>query len=138
MKVITGNISSRFGYRVHPITKERKLHNGTDVAAPVGTPVYSPVDGEIMEAYPCPYGGGKTLTVSDNSKTVRFSFAHLNNNMVVSVGSKIRKGQKIAESGKTGQVTGPHLHFGVKTGGRWNGRIYVGGCFIDSAPYLNF
>ncbi len=136
MRVITGNITSRFGNRFHPIEKKMKLHNGVDISAPVGTPVFSPCDGEIMGAYMCPYGGGKTLLVADTTKTIRFSFAHLNNNTIFPVGMKIKKKQKIAESGKTGQVTGPHLHFGVKIGGKWVGRNYAGGTFVNPEPYL--
>ena len=130
---------SRFGYRTHPVTGERKMHNGVDISAPIGTSVFSPVDGEIMEAFMCPYGGGRTLTIADEElRVIRYSFAHLNNNTIVPVGAKVKKGQKIAESGNTGTSTGPHLHFGIKTDGKWVGRTYVGGNFINPEPYLNF
>jgi len=135
MRVITGKITSKFGERTHPITKEKSFHNGVDVSAPVGTPVYSPIDGEVMEAY-IHATGGKTLIIADATKTMRFSFAHLNNNGVVAVGDKIERCQKIAESGNTGASTAPHLHFGVKVGGRWSGKTYTGGYFVNSEPYL--
>ena len=137
MRIITGTIMSRFGYRTHPVTGERKMHNGVDISAPIGTSVFSPVDGEVMEAYTCQYGGGLTLTVANENKEVRFSFAHLNS-VALPIGAKVKKGQKVAESGNTGTSTGPHLHFGAKTNGKWVGKKYIGGFFVNPEPYLNF
>ena len=128
--MITGRITSLFGNRVHPITKETEFHNGIDVSAPTGTPIFSPVDGWVKEMYNHPTGG-ETLIISDDQLRVRIGLCHLNDKRIVRVGDKITKGQLIAESGNTGASTGPHLHFTFKSNGRWNGNTYFGGDFLN-------
>ena len=136
MKVIEGKITSKFGSRIHPVTKAVTHHDGIDISAPVGTPVYAPIDG-VVKAYYYHDTGGKTLIIGNDEANVRFGFAHLDGyGYNVSVGKQISKGQVIAYSGNSGRSTGPHLHFSAKTGGRWKGNEYVGGDFVDSANYL--
>ena len=133
MKVIEGRITSGFGDRVHPITGQKSFHNGIDIAAVVGTAIYSPIDGVVVDVYDREIGG-KSLIIGDKN-TLRFGFAHLSK-VIVKIGDQITKKQLIAKSGNTGISTGPHLHFTAKTGGRWVGSTYVGGQFVDSEPYL--
>jgi murein DD-endopeptidase len=133
MKVIEGKITSGFGERIHPVTRVRSFHNGTDVSAPIGTEVRSPIEGKVTDVY-VHATGGKTVIIGDENM-LRFGFAHLSEPLV-KTGDKVSKGQVIARSGNTGLGTGAHLHFSAKTGGTWVGNRYVGGEFVDSAFYI--
>lgn len=100
-------VSSPFGIRIHPITRVRKRHNGVDLAAGHGTPVYAIYDGVVTRA--SRYSGyGKCVDIKHKNGYAS-RYGHLSR-MVVRLGSKVRKGQLIAYSGATGAATGPHLH----------------------------
>lgn len=101
-------ISDGFGMRYHPIKKTRAMHKGIDYKALVGTPVYAPADG-IVEVVERRSGSGKFIRVGHNFG-FQTSYSHLNK-YFVKKGEYVHKGQKIAESGNTGQSTGPHLHY---------------------------
>lgn len=133
-KIIEGRITSPFGYRRNPLGTDNAhvFHNGTDIAAAVGTPVFSPVDGTVQGVYDSPSGG---LTVIIGGGGMRFGFCHLSESQVT-VNERVIKGQRIAMSGNTGLSTGPHLHYTVKTGGRWVGSEYVDGQWADSAKFI--
>ncbi len=109
-----GQITSYFGYRIHPLTKRRSMHDGLDFGADRGTPIKSAGSG-IVTFSGTNGGYGKTIVVSHGYgyKTV---YAHNKTNLV-QVGDKIEKGQLIAEVGNTGRSTGPHLHFEVHYNG---------------------
>ena len=109
-------ISSGFGWRVHPITGERRLHKGVDFAAPTGTPIFAASDGVVTEAgwTDGGYGNIVELRHSDGSITL---YAHTNR-VYVSKGQAISRGQAIAEVGSTGRSTGPHLHFEMQPDGK--------------------
>jgi murein DD-endopeptidase MepM/ murein hydrolase activator NlpD len=114
---ITGAlISSGFGWRVHPVTGERRLHKGIDFAAPTGTPIFAAADGMVTDAgwTDGGYGNIVELRHSDGSVTL---YAHTNR-VYVSKGQVVNKGQAIAEVGTTGRSTGPHLHFEVQPDGK--------------------
>lgn len=110
----TGQITSYFGYRIHPITKRRSMHDGLDFGADRGTAIKSAGSG-IVTFSGTNGGYGKTIVISHGYgyKTV---YAHNKFNLVA-VGDKIEKGQKIGEVGNTGRSTGPHLHFEVHYNG---------------------
>lgn len=115
IKPVDCNYGDRFGSRMHPILKIRRMHNGLDMLANTGTPVYAPGDGKIE--YAGWRGGyGKTIIINHGFgyKTL---YAHLND-MEVKKGQKISRGDLIAHSGNTGKLsTGPHLHYEVKHNG---------------------
>jgi len=114
---ITGAvISSGFGWRVHPVTGERRLHKGVDFAAPTGTPIFAAADGMVTDAgwTDGGYGNIVELRHSDGSVTL---YAHTNR-VYVSKGQIVNRGQAIAEVGTTGRSTGPHLHFEVQPDGK--------------------
>ncbi|MFN6142651.1 MAG: peptidoglycan DD-metalloendopeptidase family protein [Pseudanabaena sp.] len=114
---ITGAvISSGFGWRVHPVTGERRMHNGVDFAAPTGTPIFAAADGVVTEAgwTNGGYGNIVELRHSDGSVTL---YAHTSR-VYVSKGQVVNRGQAIAEVGTTGRSTGPHLHFEVQPDGK--------------------
>ena len=114
---ITGAIiSSGFGWRIHPVTGEKKLHKGVDFAAPTGTPIFASADGVVTDAgwTDGGYGNIVELRHSDGSVTL---YAHTNK-VYVSKGQLVNRGQAIAEVGTTGRSTGPHLHFEVQPDGK--------------------
>lgn len=108
------NITCPFGERIHPITKKRSFHEGIDLGAPFGTPVYSVFPGVVVSA-------GKT-TVYGNMITIDHGnglisrYAHLQA-MFARVGDSVGAGQQIGEVGSTGWSTGPHLHFETRSNG---------------------
>lgn len=107
-------MSSPFGYRIHPITGEYKLHNGTDFAATSGTPVYAAMDGTVTIAQ---YSSSAGNYISINHGNGLVTIYMHNTSLYVSPGDKVTKGQNIAASGNTGNSTGPHLHFQVMLNG---------------------
>lgn len=96
--------------RRHPVTGRIQPHNGTDFATPVGSPVYSTGDGKVIAVRNHPYAG-KYLVIEHNS-VYKTRYLHLSR-FLVKKGDHVKRGQKIALSGATGRLTGPHLHFEV-------------------------
>ena len=122
-------ITSPFGERVHPITKEKKMHNGIDIAMPEGTKLYAPTSG-IVGVFSDPKGYGNYISldaVTEQGTRVQFIFAHLQKALVNS-GDKVIEFQEIALSGNTGASTGAHLHLGLKINGK----------FVNPVDYINF
>jgi murein DD-endopeptidase MepM/ murein hydrolase activator NlpD len=114
---ITGAaISSGFGWRVHPITGERKLHKGVDFAAPTGTPIFAASEGMVTYAGWTDDGYGNVVELRHENGELTL-YAHTNK-VYVSKGQTVNKGQAIAEVGTTGRSTGPHLHFEIQPDGK--------------------
>ncbi len=111
------HITSPFGMRRHPVTGQRSFHNGVDYGGPVGDPIYAVAPGKVIEAKTTDYGGKQiTIQHADRSQTY---YLHLNSFMV-RAGAAVGPRQKIGTMGRTGRVTGPHLHFGIKSPrGEW-------------------
>ncbi|MBD2844766.1 peptidoglycan DD-metalloendopeptidase family protein [Paenibacillus sp. IB182496] len=107
-------ISSSFGPRTHPITGVKgKMHTGTDFAAPQGTPIYAAEAGTVIVAQ-VTSGYGNTVII-DHGNGIWTLYAHIRNGGIkVESGEQVKRGQKIAEVGTTGNSTGPHLHFEVR------------------------
>ena len=100
-------ISSRYGFRRHPVTGKFKRHTGVDLKANYGTPVYAIYDGVVTRA--TSYSGyGKCVDIAHKSG-YSSRYAHLSR-FAVRSGSKVKKGQLIGYSGSSGVSTGPHLH----------------------------
>ncbi len=109
-------ISSSFNpRRVHPVTGLLRPHNGTDFATPIGTSVYATGDGIVSRVVNHKYAG-LYIEIS-NGQTYRTRFLHLSK-ALVRKGQRIKRGQKIALSGNSGRVTGPHLHYELHMRGR--------------------
>ncbi|MFT4967435.1 MAG: murein DD-endopeptidase MepM/ murein hydrolase activator NlpD [Candidatus Deianiraeaceae bacterium] len=114
-------ISSRFGYRKHPILGYSKLHTGMDFAAPAGTAIYAAADGVITFMG---WNGGRhkgygRYTVVKHNKVYSTAYAHQSRfNRHLRKGSKVRQGQVIGYVGSTGYSTGAHLHYEVMKYGR--------------------
>jgi hypothetical protein len=108
-----GRISSQFGYRIHPITGDRKLHRGVDIAAPQGTEVYAAADGKVVHAG---FLGNAGLAVILDHGDLETRYYHLSQ-VDVGKGTSVRRGDVIGLIGSTGDSTGPHLHFETRVGG---------------------
>ena len=111
-----GRISSEYGMRVHPITGVRKLHNGIDIAAPVGTPIYASAGGSVARAGM--NGGYGNWTVLNHMNGIQTAYAH-QKRINVRPGQQVSRGQVIGDIGMTGSTTGPHLHFMAGRNGNW-------------------
>ena len=110
-------LSSSFGMRKHPISGFTKMHQGTDFAAPMGTPIMASGSGTITRAKWCG-GGGYCIKIKHNS-TYETVYAHMKNFAAgMKPGKKVRQGQTIGYVGSTGVSTGPHLHYEVIINGK--------------------
>ncbi|MFP4537209.1 MAG: M23 family metallopeptidase [Dichotomicrobium sp.] len=104
--------TSSFGYRRHPILGTRRMHTGTDWAAPRGTPILAPGDGTVIFAgRKGGYGNHIRLKHGNGYKT---TFSHMQKFAEnIAKGVKVKQGQVIGYIGSTGRSTGPHLHYEV-------------------------
>ncbi len=125
--VAAPRITSPYGMRVHPITGEHKLHDGTDLAAACGAPIRAAAAGRVTDAgergaY------GLQLTVDHgriHGAPLSTSYSHLSA-FSVTAGQSVRAGQVIGRAGTTGLSTGCHLHF----------MLYAAGRVTDPVPWL--
>ncbi len=106
---IPAAISSLFGWRVHPISGDARFHSGTDLAAPMGTPVLAAYAGQVVLA-DLLGGYGLAVALEHNRGTAQTLYAHLSEIFVQS-GEVVKQGDVIGRVGSTGNSTGPHLHF---------------------------
>lgn len=104
--------TSSFGYRRHPVLGTRRMHTGTDWAAPRGTPILAPGDGTVIFAgRKGGYGNHIRLKHGNGYKT---TFSHMQKFAEnIAKGVKVKQGQVIGYIGSTGRSTGPHLHYEV-------------------------
>jgi murein DD-endopeptidase MepM/ murein hydrolase activator NlpD len=104
-----GALTSGYGWR------GGRMHQGIDIAAPIGTPIMAAASGEVIFAGWNSGGYGNLVQLRHPDGSVTF-YAH-NNRLLVSNGQKVKQGQLIAEMGSTGRSTGPHLHFEIRPNG---------------------
>jgi len=121
------NKNSPFGWRIHPISKKKKLHNGGGVAGSFS--VSAAADGVVTKVGWSPTGGGHTVLIDHGEiVTVYYHGAHAT---ALKKGDRVQAGDFIYKSGTTGASTGNHLHFEVRRrGGRW-------GDVLDPELYLD-
>lgn len=110
------SISSGYGYRIHPVTGEHKLHAGIDIPCSTGTSIVAADGGTVTVAGYSSYNGNY-LKISHGGG-IETMYLHCSK-LLVSSGSRVSKGQTIAKSGATGMVSGAHLHFVVKKNGSY-------------------
>lgn len=133
-------ISSPYGWRIHPIEKTKKHHNGVDFAGALGTSVKAIAKGTVVWAGPStlkfpngePAGGGYMVRIRHrvNGEWITSTYMHLmKGSIAVKKGEKVAEGQIIGKLGNTGDSTGPHTHFEVQRGYRYvwtsNGTRYT-------------
>tara|TARA_B100002052_G_scaffold40339_1_gene32502 strand:- start:13539 stop:14867 length:1329 start_codon:yes stop_codon:yes gene_type:complete len=109
-------LSSPFGNRKHPILGFTKHHNGTDFAAPTGTPIMASGNGTVIKAGWCG-NGGNCVRIRHNS-TYTTGYGHMSK-IATRTGRRVRQGQIIGYVGNTGMSTGPHLHYTVSYNGKF-------------------
>ena len=115
--------TSGYGYRRDPKTGGRRMHSGVDFAGPVGTPLYATADGVVTHAgWLSGYG---RLVKIKHEFGIETRYAHMSK-IRVKVGQRVSRGERIGDIGASGRVTGPHLHYEVRVGGKAvNPMIYI-------------
>ena len=104
-------LASGFGLRIHPVYKVKKMHNGIDFAASIGTPVYATADGTVNKVDVRFSGYGKMVEI-DHGFGYRTRYAHMHD-FAVRKGQHVKRGDLIGYVGNTGLSTAPHLHYEV-------------------------
>ena len=112
---VAGRLTSKYGMRLHPISKDWTMHDAIDIAAPKGTAIKNVLEGKVVFAGD--RGGyGQTIVVehADGRSSL---FAHCSE-LSVKVGDVVQVGDKLGEVGNTGNSTGNHLHFELRENGK--------------------
>lgn len=116
-------LSSTFKMKVHPITGVYKLHTGIDIPAPIGTNFLAANEGIVVKAsYNSAYGN---MVMVDHGGGVSTLYAH-GDEIMVTLGQTVKKGDVVLKTGNTGNSTGPHAHFEVR----------INGTPVDPLPYV--
>ena len=111
---VRGRFTSPFGYRIHPISRVRRLHAGQDIGAPTGTPIVAAKAGRV--SFAGWRGGYGNCTIIDHGGGVATLYGH-QSRLAAGVGTQVAQGQVIGYVGSTGASTGPHLHWEVRING---------------------
>jgi len=127
---IPTEITSIFGWRIHPISGDQRFHSGTDLGAPEGTPVLAAVSGQVVTA-DLLGGYGLTVILQHEKGTQESLYAHMSQ-IFVKPGDKVEQGNVIGRVGNTGNSTGPHLHF------EWRHLTPEGWVAVDAGPHLQY
>ena len=125
----TGRLTSEFGPRRDPLGRGRALHKGIDFAGPHGTPIYATAEGEVTFAG-WQRGYGRIVTIR-HAFGLETRYAHLSK-AHVTVGQRVKRGERIADMGNTGRSTGTHLHYEV----RYEREALDPANFIDAATTI--
>lgn len=105
-------LTSKFGYRMHPIKQVRQLHGGIDYKSQIGDEVVATADGVVSySGYNKGSGFGNLITVT-HANGFKTRYGHLSQRSV-KTGQVVQKGEKIGEVGSTGRSSGPHLHYEI-------------------------
>jgi len=117
--IFNGRVTDFFGKRVDPFIRRIRHHRGLDIAAPYGTPVYSPAAGRVefvKTNYVRRRGYGRVVII-DHGYGMKTLYGHLSK-VNVNVGQRIERWDEIGKVGDTGRATGPHLHYEVWLDGK--------------------
>jgi murein DD-endopeptidase MepM/ murein hydrolase activator NlpD len=113
-----GPLTSRYGWRTHPIYGDRRFHAGIDIGAGYGSPVWAAEGGTVVYAGAAS-GYGTLVLVSHgtrNGRDIATAYAHMSA-VLVTQGQQLERGQQVGRVGNEGNSTGPHLHFEVRLDG---------------------
>lgn len=117
-------ISDPYGERTHPVTGEKRRHNGVDLAAPSGADVLAAADGAVYRTgFDAENGNYVVLWHGDSGQMTYYTHCR---DILVSEKDQVSAGDKIATVGQTGRATGPHLHFAVSGDGEWQEPVLGG------------
>jgi len=109
-------VTSKFGFRMHPIYHQVRKHEGVDYGAPSGTPIWAIASGRVASSgWMGACGNGVILRHDSGYESI---YCHMSS-VAVRGGQQVRQKQLIGRVGCTGACTGPHLHFGLKKGGKY-------------------
>lgn len=126
-------VTSTMGWRIHPVHKEKRHHNGTDIWAKVEPCwIEAPYDGKVINIGNNPSGFGNSVTLLHNidGKPYVTLYAHMANGSIkVKKGQKVQAGTPLGKMGSTGTSTGKHLHWELQKGKKWvwntNGKNFI-------------
>jgi murein DD-endopeptidase MepM/ murein hydrolase activator NlpD len=110
------HLSSRYGWRIHPIHGDKRFHAGVDIGQPTGREILAGFDGTVTSVGYDADGWGNFIVI-DNGEGWQALYAHCHT-ILVARGASVTEGQPIATVGNTGASTGPHLHMEVIRHGR--------------------
>ena len=111
-----GHITSRFGERIHPISKKKMFHRGIDIAAETGIPVYAAAAGMVAETGYHEKAGNYILIAHSDSFATFYSQL---SEILVHTGDRVTAEVRIGLVGSSGLSTGPHLHFELRLSGEY-------------------
>ncbi|MBL7665689.1 MAG: peptidoglycan DD-metalloendopeptidase family protein [Bacteriovoracaceae bacterium] len=109
-----GWITDYYGQRINPVSGRLRMHEGLDVGATPGTPIYAPADGLIT--FSGRKAGFGNFVQIDHGYGIETIYAH-NQSLHIKLGDSVKRGRLIARVGNTGNSTGPHLHYEVRVNG---------------------
>lgn len=125
IRPVNGILLSGYGMRMHPVFKYKRMHDGVDFRAEIGTDLFATGDGVVKFAGR--NGNYGNLLTIDHGFGLETRYAHLSGFADgVRVGSKVKRGQIVAYSGNTGLTNGPHLHY----------EVHLNGQSVDPLNYL--
>lgn len=134
IKPMDGSYSvNGFGMRIHPVLRVYRMHEGVDIINDVGTKVFAAGDGVVRFSGRTAGGYGMVIEVT-HGYGYSTLYAHLSR-VLVHQGQTIKRGELIAQSGRSGLVSGPHLHYEVRYQGRKQNPIDYFFDDIDAARY---
>ena len=107
---------SGFGMRIHPVYKTRKMHEGMDFTASIGTPIYATANGTVIKSTYATGGYGKHVIIKHGEFGYQTLYAHMNQ-INVTKNQVVKRGEIIGYVGNTGLSVGPHLHYEVHKDG---------------------
>ena len=114
--VRTAEFMSAYGHRSDPFERRVRMHEGIDLAAPLGTPIHSTAEGIVVRAG-WNSGGYGNLVEVDHGRGIITRYGHLSA-VLVRPGERVTRGQQLGRMGSTGRSTGSHLHYEVRIDGR--------------------
>ena len=120
---VRGGVSSEFGRRPSPWTKEPEFHSGLDITADRGTPVRAPAAGQVY--FSGAHGEFGLAVILDHGQDIRTIYGHLSK-ITVALHQRVERGTQIGLTGNTGRSSGPHLHYEILVKGQSvNPRAYL-------------
>jgi murein DD-endopeptidase MepM/ murein hydrolase activator NlpD len=122
-----------FGMRIHPVLRVYRMHEGVDIITDVGANVYATGDGVVQYAGRTQGGYGAVIEI-DHGYGYSSLYAHLSR-VLVRPGQAVKRGELIAKSGRSGLVSGPHLHYEVRLNGRKQNPVDYFFDDVDAARY---
>jgi murein DD-endopeptidase MepM/ murein hydrolase activator NlpD len=134
IKPMSGHYSvNGFGMRIHPVLNVYRMHAGVDIIADVGTRIYAAADGVVRYAGRTRGGYGEVVEINHGYGYTSL-YAHLSKSLV-RPGKTVRRGELIAMSGRSGLVSGPHLHYEVRRNGAMQNPVDYFFDDVDAARY---